>query len=583
MPENNIIKAKFDSGKRSAVAGSLTQYDYGQILEIEGIDDLPSSFEVHFANDPRGESKTAIGSNGRVDIYDEYLQSGRPIYAYIVLHTGADDGETRYDIYIPVTARAKPTDVEPTPVQQDVIDQTIAALNAGVAHVDEIAGDIDATVQATLTEAKESGEFDGPPGPPGPQGERGIQGERGAQGPRGEQGLQGEEGPEGPQGIRGERGPEGPQGPQGVRGIQGLRGPQGPQGPEGPQGPKGDPGEPGSGVDVHICSSTEYDYVTRVPTIQNPDANTFYLVPSVDSSSTDMFVEWINVNGVWELFGSATVEVPVQDVQVNGTSVLQDGVANVPAAGLGTGLGLVKLVAGNGIGLSGVGNLIIAAASDAAIKNGTNSYTPVAPSNQHSATFYGLAKASGDTTQSASANAVGTYTAEALVKIQKMLGVYQAPWELIREDTFTNASEGSYTISVDDNGESFELTDIRMMFWFPVQNNEAKIADGRIYFNYDESSYICSTTESKTQAANATENVAFAFAEQGKGMVYLYGSSWNTKGNNTPLRALTTYDKTAATYPFFATNHEIVFSSVTLKKITGTMSYRLYGKRKWTL
>lgn len=275
----------------------------------------------------------------------------------------------------------------------------------------------------------------------------------------------------------------------------------------------------------------------------------------------------------------------VSDVQVNGTSVVSNGVANVPIATDETN-GVVSAAQNRGIMVligENAGKLAISSATEADVKGGNNAYKPIIPYNQHQSAFYGLAKAAGDTTQSASNNAVGTYTADALFKIQKMLGIYEAPWELIREDTFTNATESDYTISVDGDGESFEITDIRMIIWFPTQNNEAKSTDGRIYYYYGESSYISTSTESKTQAANAAENVAFGIVEQSKGMIYLYGSSWNTRGNNTPVRTLATYDKTAITYPFFTTNQEIAFNRITLKKITGTMSYRLYGKRKWTV
>ena len=115
-------------------------------------------------------------------------------------------------------------------------------------------------------------------------------------------------------------------------------------------------------------------------------------------------------------------DVFTRDVQVNGTSIVSNGVANVPAATFGGNYGTVKLAAGNGIGLSGANNLIIATANDAAIKAGTNSYTPLTPYNQHSSSFYGLAKAAGDTTQSQSDNAVGTYTDDAKAAIRTMLG-----------------------------------------------------------------------------------------------------------------------------------------------------------------
>jgi len=91
----------------------------------------------------------------------------------------------------------------------------------------------------------------------------------------------------------------------------------------------------------------------------------------------------------WE-FGEAG---KVDDVQVNGISILENKVANIPMA------------------------------TPDQVKAGFVNFTPIVPSTQHNATFYGLAKAAGDTTQSSSSNAVGTYTDSAKSAIQTMLGV----------------------------------------------------------------------------------------------------------------------------------------------------------------
>lgn len=129
----NTTTAAFKPGSRRAtVSPSLAQYDYGQILIIQDLN-LPASFEVHFSNRQLdGESKTSIGSDGRVEIPDEYLESGEDIYAFIYLHATESDGETEYRILIPVDKRPKPTHEELTPVQQSEAEQLIAALEGGV-------------------------------------------------------------------------------------------------------------------------------------------------------------------------------------------------------------------------------------------------------------------------------------------------------------------------------------------------------------------------------------------------------------------------------------------------------------------
>jgi hypothetical protein len=99
-----------------------------------------------------------LGNADGVDIPDACLTSGEPIYAWVFLHTGEDDGETEYTVSIPVIARAEPSDIEPTPVQQDAITQAIAALNSGVTRAETAAESAeddatDAAASATLSES----------------------------------------------------------------------------------------------------------------------------------------------------------------------------------------------------------------------------------------------------------------------------------------------------------------------------------------------------------------------------------------------------------------------------------------------
>ena len=113
----------------------------------------------------------------------------------------------------------------------------------------------------------------------------------------------------------------------------------------------------------------------------------------------------------------------VGDVQVNGTSVTSNGVANIPMAD-GTNPGVVKLDLSGGIRLNASGGIDVnRTTSEYYIKQGAHGYLFVPVISQHISTFYGLAKAAGDTTQSTSSNPVGTYTQEAKTAIQTMLGV----------------------------------------------------------------------------------------------------------------------------------------------------------------
>lgn len=117
----------------------------------------------------------------------------------------------------------------------------------------------------------------------------------------------------------------------------------------------------------------------------------------------------------WE-FGEAG---KVDDVQVNGMSIIENKVANIPIASE-TALGVAK--AGRGL-VNESGTFRITSAAPNLIKAGVENYRPIVPTNQHESAFYGLAKAAGDTTQSQSENTVGTYTDAAKQAIQAMLGI----------------------------------------------------------------------------------------------------------------------------------------------------------------
>lgn len=151
----NIVKAIFSGGcTQITAAEALWQWDQGQILQIVGLD-LPDAYQVEFSNQPvRGAAAPMIGGVGGVEIPDVYLTTGRDIYAFVVLHSGETDRETEYRITIHVNARPQPTDVQPTPEQQGVIDQLIAALNAGVDRAEDAADEAEGSAGDAAAQAQ---------------------------------------------------------------------------------------------------------------------------------------------------------------------------------------------------------------------------------------------------------------------------------------------------------------------------------------------------------------------------------------------------------------------------------------------
>ena len=125
----NIITANFTNNKRATVTRKLYKGDYGQKIQVKGLD-LPEFFQVHFSHDLKsgGTAKKILSQNNEITIPDEYLTSGKTIYAWIFLHQGTDSGQTRHTITIPVIDKPDVIPAQPTPVQQDIIGQTIALL-----------------------------------------------------------------------------------------------------------------------------------------------------------------------------------------------------------------------------------------------------------------------------------------------------------------------------------------------------------------------------------------------------------------------------------------------------------------------
>lgn len=164
-------------------------------------------------------------------------------------------------------------------------------------------------------------------------------------------------------------------------------------------------------LQIHICSVSEYDAATGVPTIANPDTKTFYLVPDNDEGD-NLYIEWVYVNRKWEQFGSATIDLSEYVQFSDYATANKAGVVKVSADGNDT-----------GIRLNSSNAMIITAADLSDIKSGITLAKPVTPGAQSFSTFYGLAKAAGDITQSQSNNPVGTYTEEAQTSIKTMLGV----------------------------------------------------------------------------------------------------------------------------------------------------------------
>ena len=389
MNTSKIIKGVVGGG-RYTVTAPIIKEDYGLYLQIEGIN-LPETYEVDFSNEEHsGTSVTMIGNAYGVLIPRQFISSGKDVFAFLY-HVGADYGRTVFKFRIPNKLRPDRTDDTPAPEEQSVIDQTIAALNDGVSKAQDAQQAIeDMSVsaeslpegsEATVTKTESGGvvhlDFGIPVGATGARGERGEKGEKGDRGEQGIQGIQGERGLTGAKGDKGDKGDTGATGAKGEQGERGLTGPKGDKGDTGPQGPKGDDyilteqdkqdiaelvDVPESGI---VVTATQVDGVRYTIDSTYDDIKSALsqgkTVVVMTQGVPQPYVGNVQLNGEWFLaFGVSTIydnvatligfmipqtyqnvaiwtqqntTIPqLNDVQINGTSIVTDGVANVPIA-----------------------------------------------------------------------------------------------------------------------------------------------------------------------------------------------------------------------------------------------------------
>ena len=118
------------------------------------------------------------------------------------------------------------------------------------------------------------------------------------------------------------------------------------------------------------------------------------------------------------------VDVPVEDVQVNGTSIVNaQGVVDIPVvtANGSVPLGLVKPQASLGTAVASNGGLAVVKATTQQIKSGASEYTPIVPKNQQNSIYYGLAKLAGADMKNATGETIGVYPEAAQSAIHDML------------------------------------------------------------------------------------------------------------------------------------------------------------------
>lgn len=125
-------------------ASGLWQYDYGQILSIEGLN-LPKIVEIHFSlDDKNGDTITRIGltenSITTVHIPDALLEnnditSNYNMYAFIYIANSVE-GNTEYRITMPVKARPKPNILKSSE-DPEIFHEVVEAVNKAASETEQ--------------------------------------------------------------------------------------------------------------------------------------------------------------------------------------------------------------------------------------------------------------------------------------------------------------------------------------------------------------------------------------------------------------------------------------------------------------
>lgn len=107
-----MIRATFNDNEEYIRVNGLTQWDYGQELQIIGLGPVQNA-EVHFALEGCREAEIQTVKIENEILYaripDKLLEKGENIKAYVYLAT-ADHGETIKTIAMPVVRRPRPDD-----------------------------------------------------------------------------------------------------------------------------------------------------------------------------------------------------------------------------------------------------------------------------------------------------------------------------------------------------------------------------------------------------------------------------------------------------------------------------------------
>lgn len=363
---DNIIECRLNSTCKEIFAG-LWQHDYGQILRITGAD-LPKAVEVQFSlKDKGGDTLTRIGTTvdgaTEVKVPDSLLKNENCtqnylIYAWIYV-TDDTSGNTEYKIILHVKSRSKPEKPTEEPLPEpNIFHETVEAVNVSAERAEKAASDaenirdnlnLDLSEKITRPDTAKVGqvlavkEID-ESGKPTVFEAEDVKVPTKTSELENDSGFLTEH-----QDISGKLDTE--KLPEAIdtalaqakeSGVfDGKDGANGKDGTPGEQGPKGDPGETTYIENPYDDTELKSEIATKITAPENPEVGKVFKIKSVNDDGT-FIGEWADCANL--------------DVRINGESIVQNGVAEIPIANRDNVFGVVKTVPyefwGTGVGAS---------------------------------------------------------------------------------------------------------------------------------------------------------------------------------------------------------------------------------------
>lgn len=159
-----MIIVDFKDENYKKVTG-LWQWDYGQVLRIQGLN-LPKAVEIHFSlQESGGEAKKRVGftKDGVTDVVipesmleNEEATDDYNAYAFVYL-TDETSGQTEYKICMPVKARPKPEAFD-KPEDGEIFREAIKAVNDAADRAEESERQAGEYAEQTKADAIKTGE-----------------------------------------------------------------------------------------------------------------------------------------------------------------------------------------------------------------------------------------------------------------------------------------------------------------------------------------------------------------------------------------------------------------------------------------